>query len=264
MSALKLNGIALDAIVAATNDLKDTTRDVGAIGDAVDGSKYVTRSARKIDFAFKTIPLSLADALAWWSLLTGEGEVWSYDANLYGSKGSPPFSTVGTVAQSAGSSKYGAGKLSLGASSAIAYAGAGRNSFGRTDQWTVAVWRNTGAGYSQYIVNSLGQKWVDGVRNDAASTTFIGMSSGDLTISNTSGTTLFDDLVAVPFVMPLDWPAQLAASGAAFGPLPFLALTGDFVLEQATRLVVGTVKDGSVLRTASGTLKSLDVELAAK
>lgn len=263
MSALKLNGIELDTIIAAGDQLKPTVRDVGVTGEAVDGSAYLTRSARKLDLAFKTVPMALADARAWMDFITGEGEVWSFDASLYGSKGTGPFSVVGTAVQSAGSAKYGAGKLSMGASSAIAWAGAGRSVFGVTSAWTVAFWRNAGT-WTHYVINSSGQKWVDGVRNDAASTTFAGMSSGDFTLSNSIGTVLFDDLVVVPFVMPTDWPPQIYAAAAAFSPLPRLALTGDFILEQSTRLVLGAAKGGDYLKTAGGTmLQTLDLELKA-
>ncbi len=264
MSALKLCGIEVDAIVAVSSDVEGQTRDIGAMDEAADGSMYVTRSARKQDLTFSTVPLSLADALAWWSFFTGEGETWSFDSSLYGSKGTGPSGTTGTAVQSAGSAKYGAGKLSLSASSSITWDDATRNSFGRLAVWTVSVWRNAGS-WTHYVVNSSGQKWVDGVRNDAATTTFLSVSAGDVTLSNSSGTVTFDDLVVSPYLWPLDWPSQVHAAAAAFGPLPSLAATGDFVDEQTSRAVVGKVEKGKFMKVGGGVvMRTLDVELAAR
>lgn len=264
MSALKLSGIELDAVVAASEDIKQTTRDIGEQSEASDGTMHQTRSARKLDFAFSTVPLSLAAAAAWWAFLSGEGEAWSFDANLYGSKGSGPSSTSGTVFQSAGAAKFGAGKLSLTNAASITWAGAAKNSFARADTWTVSLWRNAGS-WTHYVVNSAGQKWVDGVRNDAATTTFLSVSSGDVTLSNSAGTVTFDDLVVVPYLMPTDWPAQLAAAAAAFGPLPAHLLTGDFVTEQSSRLVLGSAKESQYQKVAGGVvLVTFDVELQAR
>lgn len=264
MSALKLSGIEIDAVVAAAKDIKQSTRNIGEQSPASDGTMHQTRSARKLDFAFQTVPLALSAAAAWWAFFSGEGEAWSFDAHLYGSKGTGPSSTSGTVFQSAGSAKFGAGKLSLTNSASITWAGAAKNSFSRSDTWTVSLWRNAGS-WSHYVVNSAGQKWVDGVRNDAATTTFLSVSSGDVTLSNSAGTVTFDDLVVVPYLMPTDWPAQLAAAAAAFGPLPAHLLTGDFVTEQSSRLVLGSAKESQYQKVAGGVvLVTFDVELQAR
>lgn len=264
MSALKLCGIEVDAVVAASSDLQQSTRDIGEAAEAADGSAYISRSATKLDFGFRTVPLSLTAAFAWWSLFRGEGEAWSFDANLYGSKGTGPSGTTGTAVQSAGSAKYGAGKLALSASSSITWAATTRNVFGRTSDWTVCVWRNAGT-WTHYVVNSAGQKWVDGVRDDAASTSFLGVSSGNVTLSNSSGSVTFDDLVIVPYVMPSDWPPQIHAANAAFAALPVLSLTGDFVTEQATRAVIGKATEGAYQKVGGGTvLCTLDVELRGR
>jgi len=262
MSALKLNGIEVDTVVSVS-DLKHATRDIGERETAADGSLVITRSARKLDLFFTTVLLSLELAQIWWSFFTGEGEVWSFDTSLYGSKGTGP-SSVTNTAVSAGSAKYGAGKLEVGASGSITWDDVTANSFGRATAWTVCVWRTAGSEV-HYVVNSLGQKWVDGVRNDVASTTWLAVSSGDLTISNGGGAAvIYDDLVVVPYVMPEDWPAQVHAAGAAFGPLPAHAATGDLVAEQTTRLVVGTAEEGMYVKTGSALMQSLTVELGAR
>ena len=78
--------------------------------------------------------------------------------------------------------------------------------------------------WTHYAVNSLGQKWLNGVRNDATGTGFLSVStSGDVTLT----TNFYDDVVAFPAVMPTTWPPLLFATGRAFPPLPRVEGYGD-------------------------------------
>lgn len=258
---LSIAGINLGVLMAAGDEPKVSLRDVGESSVAVDGTTSVTRNARKVDTTFKSVPVSVSDAHAWRSLLSGEGEVWSFDSSLYGSKGSGPTAST-NVTQSAGSSKYGAGKLSVGATTGtITYGGAAANPWGKSSEWTVSVWRNAGS-WEHYVVRSDGAKWVDGVRNDAASTTWLSVSSGNVTIANSTGSAVvYDDLVVMPFKCLDDWPAQIFAAGATFGGPPALPLTGELVTEQTSRTVLGAVETSAVMRVAAGLRVTLDVEL---
>lgn len=264
MALLKLNGINLGVLMAVANEPAVASRDIGGLTVAVDGTSRLTRSARKLDTSFQSVPLTLADAHAWRCFLAGEGEVWNFDAHLYGSKGTPASAITNTV-QSAGSAKFGAGKLSVGATTGSVSFLAAINSWGASSAWSVGVWRFEGGAWHHYLARSDGAKWVDGVRNDAASTTWLSVSSGTVTIANTSGSAvLYDDLVVLPFLVPVDWPAQWVAENAAFGLLPYHAATGDWVAEQATRTVLGIVETSSKMRVADGTREKLDVELRAR
>jgi hypothetical protein len=119
---LALNGINLGAMMSAIDAPKATTREIGDTSEAADGTTVITRLTKKIDLAFGSVPLSHADLHAWKSLISGEGEVWPFDSSLYGSKGTGPSASVGAT-QSAGSAKFGAGKLSLAATTgSITYA----------------------------------------------------------------------------------------------------------------------------------------------
>lgn len=263
MALMKLNGINLGVLMAVSIEPKVAARDVGDTTVAVDGTTRVTRNARKLDTSFMSVPLSVADAHAWRSFITGEGEVWSFDAHLYGSKGTA--ATATNAVQSAGSAKFGAGKLSVGATTGTISFLAAVNSWGDSSAWSVGVWRYEAAAWHHYLVRSDDAKWVDGARNDAASTAWLSVASGTVTIANTTGSAvLYDDLVVLPFLVPVDWPAQWVAAGAAFGPLPFHAATGDWVTEQATRAVVGFVETENGMRVASGTRVRLGVELRAR
>lgn len=261
---LELNGINLGSIMAAANEPEVEQRDIGAVSTAVDGTSRVTRSARKLDLSFMSVPLTTAAAHAWRCFLTGEGEVWSFDANLYGSKGTAA-SAITNAVQSAGAAKFGAGKLSVGATTGSITFLAAINSWGNSSAWTVGVWRYEGGAWHHYLVRSDGAKWLDGVRDDAATTTWMSVSNGSVTITNTTGSAvLYDDLVVLPFLVPEDWPAQWVAADAAFGLLPFHAATGEWVTEQATRTVMGLVETSSKMKVADGTREKLDVELRAR
>lgn len=264
MSVLRLNGINLGAIMAAQEEPKGERRDIGNEAQATNGSMRVTIVARKKDMKFRTIPLSEEDAEAWDSLISGEGEVWSFDSHLYGSKGLGPSANVGCTV-TAGSAKFGAAKLNVQATTgSITFTAAAFNSYGRASIWTVMAWRsiNGGTTWTHYAIRSDGAKWVNGVRDDAANTSFISVSNGAVTISNTDGTARqYDDLVVLPYLIHTSWPAQLQS--AAFSPLPFLNLDGDMVKEQATRVVKGSVSDSSV-KLAQGYKKKLEVQFKAR
>lgn len=261
---LALNGINLGAFAAAQGDLSESQRDIGGEVLAVDGSTITTRSARKIDVELKSIPLLIAAALVWRDFIAGEGETWSFDLSLYGSKGTAPIAMVGATF-SAGAAKFGAAKLSVGATTGTITFPAAANEYGSTKNgWTVGVWRFEGGVWNHYVVRSGGAKWVNGVRNDAASTTWLTVVAPNVTIANNTGAAVFyDDLVILPFQVLLDWPPQWFAAAAPFGLLPFHAATGDFVEEQATRVVLGRVPKR--LRTrAHDIITSIEAGLVAK
>lgn len=259
---LALNGINLGALILASDEPRESLRDVGDTSVAADGSTRISRRRRKRDIAFRTVPLTNAQAHAWLCLLTGEGEAWSFDSSVYGSKGTGP-SAITNTSQGAPSPKYGSGRLSVGATTgSITYGGVAVNGWGGSSDWTVMLWRYEGAAWVHYVVRSDGAKWVNGVRTDGASTTWLTVSAGNVTIANTTGAAvLYDDLVVLPFLVLDDWPAQVFAAGAAYGSLPVGRVTGDLVTEASSREVLGTVEEASYRLTAAGVLKQLRVEL---
>lgn len=261
MPILAINGINVGPYIAALGESKGGRRNIGEELKAVDGSNHVTRLTRKNDLAFKTPPLSLSDAAALEALIIGEGEVWNFDSSLYGSKGTPPSANTGCTA-TAGSAKFGAGKLIVPATTGtISFPFA--NLFGDSSKWCIYVWRSTdsGATWSRFVVTSDGRKWLNGVRADGTSTTWLTVSSGVATIANTSGSAVwYDDLVVMPF-SPLDaWPSQFQQT--AWPPLPYLDVTGDIVREQTSRRMTGQAEE--LLVKASSVKASLTVELTAR
>ena len=267
MTVLTINDIVLGAIIAAGEEPKGGRRDIGGEGVATDGSTRITRSTRKRDLKFRTIYLTEADAHAWESLLIGEGEVWSFDTSLYGSKGLGPSSSTGATIAGPTFCKFGTGKLNLAATTGTISFAAAVNAFGSAAAWTVCVWRSTdtGATWTHYAVRSDGAKWVAGVRDDAASTTWLSVdAAGVVTIANTTGAAVqYDDLAVLPYLVLTTWPAVLAAATRAWTPLPYLDAGGTWVTEQTRRRVFGQVEEA---RSKTGGLKTvrLDVQLKAR
>lgn len=266
MTVLTINDIAVGPIIAAGEEPKGARRDIGGEAVATDGSTRVTRSTRKHDLKFRSIYLTEADAHAWESLLIGEGEVWSFDASLYGSKGLGPSASTGATVV-AGSAKFGTGKLNLAATTGTISYPAAVNAFGSAGAWSVCVWRSTdgGATWTNYVVRSDGAKWVAGVRDDAASTTWLSVdANGVVTIANTTVAAVqYDDLAVLPYLVLTTWPAVLAAATQAWTPLPYLDAGGTWVTEQTRRRVFGQVEEA---RSKTGGLKTvrLDVQLKAR
>lgn len=267
MPVLSINGINAGALIATIEEPKGGRRDIGEEAQGSDGSLRITRQTRKRDLTIKSVPLSTADALAWESLCIGEGEVWSFDSSVYGSKGLGPAAATGTgYTHQIATSKFGVGRLRVNDTSGnISFPGAATNLFGRTSDWAVCVWYSAdGVTWTHYVVRSDGAKWVDAVRNDAASTTWLSVSSGTVSLNNTNFFSyLFDDLIVFPFLILNAWPAQIFARTTAYPPTPYVDLTGDMVTEQATRRVLGAVTD-TTMKTASALKTKLSIEFKAK
>lgn len=272
MAVLSINNIVLSAIIAAGEEPKGSRRDIGGESVATDGTTIITRSSRKRDLSFRTIYLSEGDAHAWESLLIGEGEVWNFDTSLYGSKGMGPSASVGaTIVGSA--TKFGAGKLNLAATTgSISFSFPTINLFnGSQILWTASVWRSTDSGvtWTNYIVRGTAfaqvAKWVDGVRNDGAVTTWLTVGTdGKVTIANTSGSAVqYDDLVVLPYWVLDAWPPGFGTSNRAWPPLPFLEVSGSWVTEQAFRRVFGSVEDSRSKVLGAKSVR-LTVELKAR
>ncbi len=247
MSWLTINGIETSGIASIGGAPAGTHRDIGAQHEAADGSLSLTRQVRKRDLKLETVPLSGSDAYAWESLLVGEGQAWSFNASLYGSKGTGPSTSTG-ASSSATFPKFGAASCRLTATTGtVSYVALPIDGA----DWTVAVWRSTnGTTWNHYVVTSEGQKWVDGVRNDAASTTWLTVttSTGTVKLDAAGTTTDIDDLVVCPYVWLDDWAAQVYAAGVAFGATPILTAAGLLVPEADTRSMVCVKCDERIMK----------------
>lgn len=241
MSWLTVNGIEIPALVDSASESR---REIGETSPSFNGTMRKSRQSTKRDISFETPPLSGADAHAWDMLLRGVGEQVSFFDTFYSSKGLGP--SVGYTAELSGGMTYHLGfgfqMLFFDGAKTISYAA----DLGLV--WTVAVWYGPDGDYHHYLVDSDGRKWVDGVRNDGASTTFISVSSGTCTL--TGNTVFADSLLLLPYLVPTTWPPVLGTATTAFSDLPELFLSGDVVPEASSRTAFGEVSL-KVVRTAS-------------
>lgn len=248
-SFLRLNGIAVPVSVNTPPSLE--TEFIGKNTRALDGSLVSTRRAVKESWKFTTAIKTAAEALAFRDLVIGKGHVLSFDSSWYTSKGMAPVSLDGSWTLSSSSPKYGAGKALFDGGDQAVYA-----FFPSTSPWTLAWWFNpNAAGWNHYVQTSAGSKWIDGVLTPGG--TMLGFDSvvsgsagfGSTVVTNNNG---IDDIVALPYVVPSDWPAQMFAFGAAFGLLPALTADGDAVEQNlGTISVLGSEPSGKLYRGAT-------------
>jgi hypothetical protein len=142
------------------------------------------------------------------------------------------------------------------------------NEFGGSVGWTVMFWRFTGGAWHWYVARSDGSYWTDGVFDPMGAgiyPDFLTVSGGSVTLKNiTGGAVPFDDLVVLPFKVLDGWPAQIYAAAVAYGLVPYLNATGDFVTEQTTRVVLGRAESSNFMHTSASELATLSMELIAK
>ena len=251
MPFLTVNAIELGDSIAEPAGVKEGRREIGETSAAYNGTLRKSRQSIKNDLEFETVPMLSATALAWESLIRGLGEHWSFDSDLYGSKGLGP--TAGyDASRTTSGPKFGAGELSVtGVTGTISFAAAlGSN-------WTACVWRYESAAWHHYVITSAGTKWYDGVSDDAHSTIWFEVASGTATISNTAGAAvLYDDLVLLPFLPVSTWPTVWGVATSAFSALPKLTIAGDAVPEATTRTVMGEATPSFRKVMLSGSLRT--------
>ncbi len=228
MSVLVINGIPLDI---KRESLASTPEMVGEGGRAASGAWRNHRRYTKQAWDFSLSHMPQLEARAWAAMLRGDHHVWNFNTSLYSSKGQKP--TAGYTATVGVTGKYGAGYLSVPAASSISWAlGVGGGTGGSPLAWSVGVWRKESSVYHHYWVNSSGQKWLDGVRADGTTTTFLTVSSaGVVTLTGAASLTDFDELIVFPVEVPTTWPPLLYAFNSSYAlPLsPRLEAYGDLI-----------------------------------
>jgi hypothetical protein len=254
-SFLRLNGIV---VPVATGSAGLKQEDIGGMRRAIDGTPVFSRRATKRRWSFKTTIRSAQESLAWRDLITGKGHVLSFDGqSLYTSKGLPPASTGANWSLTTVSPKYGAAMAQWTSTSST------WTFFTATSPWTIAYWLNqAAAGWHHYVQTSAGSKWIDGVATASSMLGFGGVSSGVATFGSATASKI-DDIVALPYIVPSDWPAQIYGFGSAFGTLPRLVADGLFIEQNAVAMaVVGMPPDGTPVKAATAAnLHSFSFEL---
>jgi hypothetical protein len=248
-SFLRLNGITVPVALAGASVGQE---DIGKMRRSVNATAVVPRRATKKNWKFNTVIKTAAEALAWRDLITGRGHVLSFDAqNWYTSKGMAPVSVAGGWSFTSSSPLFGAAMAQWTTGNAL------WAMFSASSLWTVAWWLNqSGAGWHHYVRTSAGNKYIDGVLTPGGSLLgFGGVSAGVLTMGSTTASEL-DDVVALPYVVPDSWPAQMfdwGSSDQPFSELPVLTADGLFIEQNNAPIsVVGGEPSGRPLVAKMG------------
>lgn len=197
MSFLTINGVRLPV---DTTSFDEQERLVGMVAFAQSGAMRKSRQTLKKDIAFETPPLLQEEARAWELMLTGEGDFWDF-TSYYTRKGSSVILTAASLV---------AGALHIPAAGALGF-GLLNYAFTDATTWTIFVRRFIDNNFDgDYIIRSDGAKWVDGVRNDAAVTTWLTANTAFAVLAGQIGVSPTDDVQymmawAFPYLIPETW-----------------------------------------------------------
>lgn len=249
MSFLTINGLELKLTEASQEPFR-----VGEqIARSYSGFGRKSALAKKREWTATTGPLTAAEAMAWRSLIDGEGFCWTWDTDLYATNGLGP--TAGYTATGSGSGGVGgSGYVSTGAS-ALSYATQLPSSY------TLGVYKWSGSAWVHYQVTSgVAGAYTDGVYSAGTSTSWVTVSSGSVSLGASNA---FDHLVVYPFAWPSSWPTLYSV--AAQSPLPYLYASGDLVNTTGSLTVLGEVTGSeSVSFYSAGTWVSAGEILSVK
>lgn len=239
MSFLKVNGIEVPVADGSASEEQEV---IGSNERAVDASSLVHRRAIKGRWTFETALRPAATAIAFRKLLQGLGHVWSFESTVYSSKGLGP-STLGGLVVSSTTAVWGSksGKIAAAGSDSVF-----GNVWPSNSPYTVAFWNKDGAGaWTHYVLTSTPACWVSGVAG-ADPGVLTPDSSGFTLEKHATNDRYWDDIIALPYVVPDDWPGQMYAFTSPWAGLPRLYASGDFLEDDGgTKTVVGAV-DGLV------------------
>lgn len=239
MPFLSVNGVALPVEL---DSVDESEREVGGPIIAQSGSLRQSRQALKRDVTLDTVPIVQDEVRIWEKLIAGEGEGWDL-VTFYSSKGTPLSFTGGATVS---------GVLTIPAAvtpgtATLAYG------FPTGSAWTVFT-RRTVAGVfdGNYIVRSDGAKWLDGVRADGTSTTWLSASATSAILTGlTTDETSFFGFWAFPDILPQSWIDGGMYTAFGFGATfysPRLYLTGTLIREASSRIALGTVESNTAVR----------------
>lgn len=214
------------------------------------GKQVIRRRRRQTSWSFETIALTALEAETVEGFVGGLAHTWSFESTTafaFSSRGRAPISAA-SLTRSTTLARFGAacgllsGSIGWDMSKGIAPL---------LDRWTVSVWRNAGAAltdWQHFVVRSDGAVWVDGVRDDTVSTSWLSIFNGFLFLTDTA--VRFDDLCVMCFcaddVAIESWHAWQVAELAPMPDFPEIHVEGTF-LDGLGLDAIGTIQSSSVV-----------------
>lgn len=229
---LRLNGIVVPVSITTSPGLVPET--IGKMRRSANGTANASRRLIKGGWKFTTAIRTAAEALAFRELLAGEGHVLSFDnQNFYTSQGMAPAAIGSGWAFSASGPKYGSHcATSTTHNSSWAF-------FEPASPFSLGWWLWETSLWNHYFYRSDGAGWVNGVDGFAIGDMhgLVTVTAGVANFGVGSGTSKWDNIVALPYLVPDAWPGQIYGFGSAFGLLPALTADG-LLIEQNTQVSV--------------------------
>lgn len=201
MASLKILGWEIPAVSIVRRNPP-----VGERSPTLLGGLRNRKMAHRIELDITTAAMTSEDAECLLGLLSGNNHVFPFNADLWSTIGLPPV-TGWTASISATQSKFGGYSASI---TSITWPVAFVESPG---VWTVLVSRWNGSSWDDYVVRSDGAKWINGVRNDATSTTWLTFNTGAGTgaIALTGSPTYYDEVCFFPFMVSTTFATSVYA-----------------------------------------------------
>ncbi len=242
MSFLSLNGWAIE-LAPDSGRQRYESIDVPTRSEMMVSQRRPRRGVT--GWSFRTVPCEPDVANAVECLVDGVGHSWTFDESLFSSRGRAPASTSGAAIVSGGD------HLScMEVSTSISW-DLTRGIYPIDRLWTILVSRLETAVWHRYVVRSDGAKWLDGVRNDALSTTWLTMVDGTLTITDTAQK--YDEMHCYACEMPdaaIESFYAYQTTVDALPALPGLAADGDFITPRLAT-VIGRVEAQPLVQLAA-------------
>lgn len=262
MPFCRVNGVV---VPVAKDEAGEEPLLVETVSRAEDASMSIDRRAEKGMWRLRVVHQLASPAHAFRRLLHGDFHYWSFDnvttttRGLYSARGLGPDAATGCTC-TAGSAWLGAAKCVITLGNRIDYT-IGPCPAGMT---VMAAENVDSGGWTHKIKDSAGNVWTNGALSGAWAGATLTPATGFFRIAATGAVSyLLDEVIALPFLLPSDWPAQIyafmnPASGNTQWPFVprALKLDGDVVDNGVTRTVVARVGSVGIKHTKTAGVKT--------
>lgn len=231
--------------------------DVGGDSTTFDGSVNVDIRDELRKWKLETVPIVYETAYAIEGLIKGRGHAWTFEdsgasnAWQYSNKGLAATTITGAT-RTTSQSRFGSASLQLDNAESVVWA----MGLSATPGWTAMVHRRVGGTWAHYLETSTGLYYADGVA--AAQQTWFTVSSGNFTLANSSGATVyFDDLVVLPFAVTATMARDFGLRSTAWPSYaPDVEISGTIVNDALLRGIGRNVRWDGKTFVSNGTYRN--------
>lgn len=228
MAALTINGINIPVVESSRQPVT-----LGGEERTESGKVRSFERATFYEYRYKTGPLTQSDSALMQSLVRGDGQVLNFESEftttsfLWTTRGRVPSpAPVINVDCQRFAGKWGVYGLRVLGGKTVSWP------LGLGEDWSLVLYqRSDGAGaWTHTIIRSAGDVFVDGAKVPGTTTQpFVTVESDTLVLRGAPSTWLFDDVVALPYVLPdaQCLEAYVFHSARAWPSLPYVLAEGE-------------------------------------